>query len=320
MNWTMKNLKGNLRFWLVMMAVFALGSLVFAAGIIRREHLVFGATYMTMNNPFYQVINTELRKAVTEHGDSLVVRDPLMNADRQIEQVEQFIADDVDGIFVNPVDSVSLGPVLRRAQKAGIPVIAVDSTLKDDSMLLSTVISDNYDAGRQCGQHLLEKTDSARIWLLRHSEAVSASDRIRGFLSVVESVPGYTVIGEAECEGQLEQAMPAMEELIRLHPDGSVVMALNDPSALGAIAALEEAGLNSVLVYGIDGTPDMKSRIAVHPAQFATVAQSPISIGSIAASTMYEHLSGKRVAHYIPVEVSLIDGKTIGGYSLTEWQ
>ncbi len=181
----MKNLKGNLRFWLVMMAVFALGSLVFTAGIIRREHLVFGATYMTMNNPFYQVINTELRKAVTEHGDSLVVRDPLMNADRQIEQVEQFIADDVDGIFVNPVDSVSLGPVLRRAQKAGIPVIAVDSTLKDDSMLLSTVISDNYDAGRQCGQDLLEKTDSARIWLLRHSEAVSASDRIRGFLSVV---------------------------------------------------------------------------------------------------------------------------------------
>lgn len=320
MNWTMKNLKGNLRFWLVMMAVFALGSLVFTAGIIRREHLVFGATYMTMNNPFYQVINTELRKAVTEHGDSLVVRDPLMNADRQIEQVEQFIADDVDGIFVNPVDSVTLGPVLRRAQKAGIPVIAVDSTLKDDSMLLTTVISDNYDAGRQCGQDLLDKTDSARIWLLRHSSAVSASERIQGFLSVVEPVPGYTVIGEAECEGQLEQAMPAMEELIRLHPDGSVVMALNDPSALGAIAALEEAGLNSVMVYGIDGTPDMKSRIAAYPGQYATVAQSPISIGSIAAHTMYEHLSGKHVPHYIPVEVSLIDGKTIGGYSLTEWQ
>ncbi|WP_289683695.1 sugar ABC transporter substrate-binding protein [Faecalibaculum rodentium] len=316
----MKNPKGNLRFWLAMISAFALGSLVFTTGLARHPHRVFAATYMTMNNPFYQVINTELRKAVTEHGDRLVVRDPLMNANKQIEQVEQFIEDNVDGIFVNPVDSVTLGPVLRRAQKAGIPVIAVDSTLKDDSMLLTTVISDNYDAGRQCGQDLLDKTDSARIWLLRHSSAVSASERIQGFLSVVEPVPGYTVIGEAECEGQLEQAMPAMEELIRLHPDGSVVMALNDPSALGAIAALEEAGLNSVMVYGIDGTPDMKSRIAAYPGQYATVAQSPISIGSIAAHTMYEHLSGKHVPHYIPVEVSLIDGKTIGGYSLTEWQ
>ncbi|OLU44813.1 sugar ABC transporter substrate-binding protein [Faecalibaculum rodentium] len=316
----MKNPKGNLRFWLAMISAFALGSLVFTTGLARHPHRVFAATYMTMNNPFYQVINTELRKAVTEHGDRLVVRDPLMNADKQIEQVEQFIEDNVDGIFVNPVDSVTLGPVLRRAQKAGIPVIAVDSTLKDDSMLLTTVISDNYDAGRQCGQDLLDKTDSARIWLLRHSSAVSASERIQGFLSVVEPVPGYTVIGEAECEGQLEQAMPAMEELIRLQPDGTVVMALNDPSALGAIAALEEAGLNSVMVYGIDGTPDMKSRIAAYPGQYATVAQSPISIGSIAAHTMYEHLSGKRVPHYIPVEVSLIDGKTIGGYSLTEWQ
>ncbi len=320
MNLYMKNPKGNLRFWLAMISAFALGSLVFTTGLARHPHRVFAATYMTMNNPFYQVINTELRKAVTEHGDRLVVRDPLMNANKQIEQVEQFIEDNVDGIFVNPVDSVTLGPVLRRAQKAGIPVIAVDSTLKDDSMLLTTVISDNYDAGRQCGQDLLDKTDSARIWLLRHSSAVSASERIQGFLSVVEPVPGYTVIGEAECEGQLEQAMPAMEELIRLHPDGSVVMALNDPSALGAIAALEEAGLNSVMVYGIDGTPDMKSRIAAYPGQYATVAQSPISIGSIAAHTMYEHLSGKHVPHYIPVEVSLIDGKTIGGYSLTEWQ
>ncbi len=181
----MKTRTDSLRFWLVMTAVCALASLLFTVGLARRPHRVFAATYMTMNNPFYQVIHTELNKAVTARQDTLIVRDPLMNPEKQIEQVEGFIADHVDGIFVNPVDSVSLGPVLRRAQKAGIPVIAVDSTLKDDSMLASTVISDNYDAGRKCGEDLLKKTDSARIWLLRHSEAVSASDRIRGFLSVV---------------------------------------------------------------------------------------------------------------------------------------
>ncbi|WP_276813402.1 sugar ABC transporter substrate-binding protein [Faecalibaculum rodentium] len=316
----MKEQKDSLRFWVVMVSVFALGSLLFTLGISRREHRVFGATYMTMNNPFYQVINTELRKAVTEKGDTLVVRDPLMNPDKQVEQVEQFIADHVDGIFVNPVDSVSLGPVLRRAQKAGIPVIAVDSTLKDDSMLVSTVISDNYDAGRQCARDLLTKTKSARIWLLRHSEAVSASDRISGFLSLVDTEPGFTIIGEAECEGQLEKAMPAMEELLQQRTDGTVVMALNDPSALGAIAALEEAGLQDVRVYGIDGTPDMKTRIASKKGLCVTVAQSPIRIGSRAAKTMYAWLLGQEVEHYIAVPVSLVDESTIGQYSLTGWQ
>ena len=135
MTWTLKNLKGNLRFWLVMMAVFALGSLVFTAGIIRREHLVFGATYMTMNNPFYQVINTELRKAVTEHGDSLVVRDPLMNADRQIEQVEQFIADDVKkfetlALGFDPMQATQMAQDLL---KDGVPMVELFQNLTNFS-------------------------------------------------------------------------------------------------------------------------------------------------------------------------------------------
>ena len=62
-----------------------------------------------------------------------------------------------------------------------------------------------------------------------------------------------------ECEGQLELAMPLMQKIIKKHRDIDVVMALNDPSALGALAALENNGMKNVKVYGVDGTPDAVS-------------------------------------------------------------
>ena len=74
---------------------------------------------------------------------------------------------------------------------------------------------------------------SAKIVLLKHSSAKSAKDRIDGFLDTIQSHPQYQVVDEGECEGQLELAMPLMQKIIKKHRDIDVVMALNDPSALG---------------------------------------------------------------------------------------
>ena len=109
----------------------------------------FGVSYMTMNNPFYEVINNEMRKQIEARGDQLIVRDPLLNESKQQEQIEQFIDMKVDGIFINPVDSRSLEPTLAKAKRAGIPVIAIDVPLSDSTSLLSTDESDNYAAAVQ---------------------------------------------------------------------------------------------------------------------------------------------------------------------------
>ena len=69
------------------------------------SHKVFGVTYMTMNNPFYEVINNELLKVVESYGDDLLTLDPALDIDKQIEQIYSFIEQKVDGIFVNPIDS-----------------------------------------------------------------------------------------------------------------------------------------------------------------------------------------------------------------------
>ena len=284
------------------------------------QHRVFGVTYMTMNNPFYEVINNELVKVIEEKGDQLLVRDPALDVDKQMEQIYAFIDRQVDGIFINPIDSNKMTPALQAAREAKIPVIIVDAPVENSQLVESTIVSDNYDAGVQCAKDMMQKMDSAHIMLLKHTNVKSAKDRIDGFLDTIEGYPQYQVIDEGECEGQLELAMPLMEKMLDNNSHVDVVMALNDPSALGALAALESRHIQDVIVYGIDGTPDLKSLINSNKMVAGTVAQSPISIGNIAAKKMYELLSGKEIEKEIAIPVQLITEENIALYDEKGWQ
>lgn len=284
------------------------------------SHRRFGVTYMTMNNPFYEVINNELRKIIENNGDQLMTLDPALDINKQNEQINYFIEQNVDGIFVNPIDAKKIEPALKKAKKAKIPVIVVDAPVQNDELVLCTIVSDNYDAGVQCANDMMKRMDSARIILLKHSTAQSAKDRIDGFLDTIKNHSKYQVIDEAECEGQLELAMPVMSEMLKETHNVDVIMALNDPSALGALAAIEAAQKKDVLVYGVDGTPDLKSLINQSHLIGGTVAQSPIQIGKTAAKNMYDYLEGKEIEKNIIIPVTLINTSNIDQYDETGWQ
>ena len=90
-------------------------------------HRVFGVTYMTMNNPFYEIINNELKKNIEKNGDRLITLDPQLDIDKQNKQIYSFIEQKVDGIFINPIDAKKIEPALKAAKKAHIPIITVDA-------------------------------------------------------------------------------------------------------------------------------------------------------------------------------------------------
>lgn len=284
------------------------------------KHKVFGVSYMTMNNPFYKIINNEILKVVEKNNDTLITLDPELEVDKQNEQIYKFIDQKVDGIFINPIDFEQIEPALQAAKRANIPVIIIDAPVSDESLVNCTIVSDNYDAGVQCAKDMMERLDSANIVLLKHTTAKSAKERIEGFLSVIDNNEKYKVINEAECDGQLEIAMPKMQEIIEETPDIDVVMALNDPSALGALAALEKNNKNDVMVYGIDGTPEIKALIGRNQMIVGTVAQSPIKMGQIAVENMYNILNGKKIEKNIIIPISLINKENLFKYDEDRWQ
>ena len=279
-----------------------------------------GATYMTMNNDFYKVLNNEIDKIVEEKNDILYTRDPALDVNKQTQQVELFIKKRVDIIIINPVDADSkkLIKALKKAKETGIKVVVVDSQLLDNSPVDTTIVSDNYQAGVLCAQNLMQTQSSAKILLLEHQKAVSAVDRINGFLATIKGHDGYQVVDRKDCLGQTEVAMPQVESVINSGVDFDTVMALNDQVAIGALAAIENMKVTApVKIYG---SPDMKNLLATTSSIQATVAQSPLTIGEKAIQAGYRLYHDKKVDKEIIIPVEFMTSETVLNSDLTGWQ
>lgn len=282
--------------------------------------LVFGATYMTMNNQFYDVLNTEIRHVVEKRGDHLITLDPALDQDKQNAQIEYLIAQDADVIFLNPVDWKGVEPGLLMAKEAGIPVIVVDTPVYRPELVSVTIVSDNYQAGVLCAQDMMKKRKKADIVLLTHEEAKSALDRIAGFLDTIGGRQEYRIIAVKDSQGQIERALPKMKKILEEHPAPDVIMALNDPAAMGALAALDQKKCReSVLVYGVDGSPEAKKLIQDHMMTGSAV-QFPKKMGKKAVQTAYALLEGKKVEKEILMPVELVTEETIEQFEIDRWQ
>lgn len=285
-----------------------------------KEPIKIGATYMTLNNPFFSIIDEEIHNVIEANGDVLISLDPALDLERQKEQILYLIDQKVEVIIVNPVDFNGLTPALEAAKKARIPVIAVDSEVMDNDLITYSVMSNNYDAGVQCAKDMMKNRKQADIVLLQHSTAYSAVQRIQGFVDTIKNNTNYRIVDRIECDGQLEIAMPLMQEFLKKNKPFDVVMALNDPSALGALAAMQDQNkLDGVLVYGVDGTPETKTLISEHIMQ-ATVAQSPKTLGKMTAEAVYKILNHEKLNKLERIPVTIITQKNIKKYSLEGWQ
>jgi ribose transport system substrate-binding protein len=284
---------------------------------------IFGATYMTMNNPFFGILNNGIKEVVEARGDKLVTLDPSLDQSKQIAQVEDMISQGVAAIFLNPVDWKGVKPALDAAKKAGIPVINVDAPVYDEELVAVIVASDNYNAGVLSARDLLRRLkDKAVINVvsLEHPGTKSGIDRIRGFIDVIKDNPKVHIVASQSSEGQLEQAMPVMEKIIRSQPVIDAVMCVNDPTAMGAVAAFEavKSGKN-VLIYGVDGAPIAKKAI-MDGKMTATAVQSPLNIGRTAAAAAYKILAGQKSEKKILVPVELMDAMNADRFGLDEWE
>ena len=311
--------------YVIVAALFAISTMLLFFSRNKNEDgkpiKTIGALYMTMNNPYFEVINEEVKAVVESRGDVLETRDSAMDAKVQAKQVERFIKEKVDCILINAVDWKNIGASLEKAKKAGIPVIAVDTLVYNQSLVDGTVISNNYEAGQQCAQDLMKRRKSGKILFLVQSENKSAIDRIKGFKETLEKAGWkYEDVGDLECKGQLEVAQPLVENVLNKTKDIEVVMALNDPSAMGAMAALDaQHMLSEVLVYGADGSPEAKTMIYENR-MTATSAQSPQMTGKKTVEMLYNILDGKTAEKQFIVPVTLITKDNVDEYSLSGWQ
>ena len=210
----------------LIMTILVAGSILVSAGYLvvqpdistaqKEKSNLIGASYMTMNNEFYEILNEQISHRVEAEGDRLILRDPALSVRRQREQIEMMLDMGISVLILTPVEADGLTEVLEEAHDKGVRIIVVDSSVSDESLADCTIVSDNYKAGCLLGEYLLENKKESKVVIMTHETATSGRERVKGFLDTVEGHSGISIVRRGPCEGQLEIAMPKMERLIEI--------------------------------------------------------------------------------------------------------
>lgn len=301
--------------------VLALVLILAVASAASAEGKVFGYTCMTMNNPFFIVLEAAIREKVEAQGDELVTLDPHMDVALQISQIEDLLVRDIDGIFLNPVDWEGIRPALVSLKEAGVPIVNFDTEVKDlEEFVTAYVGSNNYNAGKVCGDELVKRhPEGGNIVILDSPTMNSVNDRIKGFTEAIEG-KGFTVVAQQDAKGDLQTAMGLMDDILQKEQNILAVMGGNDPTALGVLASCKAAGRTEIEIYGVDGAPEAKAAIAEGGQFIASGAQSPKSIGYDSVAVMNKILNGEPFEFRTPVETFLINKDNVAQYGTDGWQ
>jgi ribose transport system substrate-binding protein len=275
---------------------------------------LIGLSVLTLTNPFFQEIADNLQKEAAKHGYDVVVVSGEFDAARQQNQVKDFIVQKAAAIVLCPCESKAVGPAIREAHDVGIAVFTCDiACLASESQFVVThVATDNYAGGKQAADALLEALGDAggKIAILHYPAAESCLLRVAGFKEVIEAHnrgggARVEIVAELPCGGVKDQGYAKAEDLVQSHPDLAGIFAINDPSALGARAALEKADKDDqVKIVGFDGLPEGKQAIEQGKI-YADPVQYPDRIGRETARIIARYFEGEKVPAQILIPTGL---------------
>lgn len=267
---------------------------------------VLGVSFQTMNNPFFVDLNAGIKEVVEAKGDKLVTLDAQWNSLKQKNDVSDLLMQGAAGVFINPVNWEGVRGSLLQAKGKKVPCIVVDAPAKDEDLVLCQVASDNVEAGRLAAQALAKVNPKAKLAILHLSVNKACIDRVAGFKEEMAKHPEMKLLDTQECKGTTEGGRPVMRDLLGRFPELDAVFPINDPSALGAISAIESAGkLGKVTVVTVDGSKEGIMAIKAGKLH-STSAQFPHDIGRTAAEQFYAALEGKAVPKDVKIPVKLI--------------
>lgn len=211
----------------------------------------------------WRTANTDSIKAeAARRGIDLKFADAQQKQENQIKALRSFIAQGVDVIAFSPVVETGWEPVLKEIKAAGIPVVLSDRAVKvsDPSLFVTFIGSDFVEEGRRAGEWLARKTGGQAVIaeLVGTPGSAPAIDRKKGFEEVLARHPGMKIVKSQSGNFTRAEGKQVMEAFLK-SPDAKQLTALfahNDDMALGAVQAIEEAGLKpgkDIVIVSIDG-------------------------------------------------------------------
>ena len=269
---------------------------------------VIGISVLTMTNPFFKEIADVVTAEAASHGYKVIVTSAEFDPARQRTQVKDFLVRKVSAMILTPADSKAVGTAIMEANEAGIPVFTADiASLAEGAKVVSHVATDNYSGGRQAAKAIIQALgNKGKVAIIDHPMVESVILRTKGFRDELkEAGSPIEIVGAWPGKGSKDESFMAAQDILTAHQDLAGIFAINDPSALGACAAIEkEKRTGKIAVVGFDGQLEGKQAIKEGKI-FADPIQFPDQIARRTVQTIMKYLDGEKVPPEILIPTRL---------------
>ncbi|MBX2924505.1 MAG: sugar ABC transporter substrate-binding protein [Chitinophagaceae bacterium] len=242
--------------------VFAVISVMMTAGCNQpgsgEKKLTIGASMLSLQSEFVVNVKDAMEARAKEKNIELIVNDAQRTAEKQVQQIETFIAQQVDAIILNPCEVEASSPAVEKAKAAGIPIVNVNSETRAQPDGFAG--SRDEESGQIAMEQIAKLLDGKGNIVIMDGYMGQAAQikRAAGAKEVLNKYPGITVLAEQTAEWDRVKGMSLMENWIQSYGNKiNAVFAHNDEMGMGALQALEQAKMkDKVAVVSIDAIAD----------------------------------------------------------------
>jgi ribose transport system substrate-binding protein len=278
-----------------------------------------GLTVGDLGNPFFVQIDHGAEAKAKEINGKVKFTALSSNYDvnNQTNQIDNFIASNVNLILIGAADSKGIAPAVLRAKQAGVTVVAVD--VGAEGGVDATVTSNNKQAGTKDGVYVAERLKGkGQIVIVNGPPVTAVSDRVAGFLEEIKKHPEIKILSQDQnAGGSRDGGLRVMSDILTGFTKIDAVFAINDPTAIGCDLAAKQAQRKEFFIVGVDGSPDIVPFLK-DPASLiaATAAQDPYLMAQEAVKIGYGIMEGKKPKEELTlIPVGLITKENVERYA-----
>ena len=269
------------------------------------KDIKIGVTFQGLSDAFIVRLSNSFEKEAKSKGVQLSIGDGKMDAATQVSQVENFIAQKVDVIIIDPISSSGCAPAVDDAIAAGIPIITLIQTTSNQTKATAYVGSDAVESGKIETQMLVKDLGGKGNIVVMDGQMGGDAQigRDNGMKSTLQGTQ-IKILAEQTANWDREQAVKLMENWITSHSNIDAVLAQNDEMALGAVQVIKEKNLaGKIKVYGIDAEAEALTDVSSGIME-GTVFQNAEEQGKECVDVAINCAQGQKLNadYYIPYE------------------
>lgn len=277
-----------------------------------------GISVGLLGNPFFVATIKGIEDRAKEINPNVQVTSVSADYDlnKQVSQIDSFIAAGVDIIMLNAVDAKAIAPAVKKAEAAGVVVAAFDVSAPGADV---TVMTNNIKAGSEACQYIVDKLNGkGNVVIINGPASSSILDRVQGCKDVLSKNPDIKILSDDQNgQGSREGGLAVMQGLLTRFDKIDAVFAINDPTGIGAELAAKQLNRNEFFITAVDGAPDIEKALSSGNSMIkASASQDPYVMAGQALQMGVDVLNGKK-----PAEATvLLDPKLITADNVKDYK